>query len=114
VLDPENGTYVEAPCARQERPSISLFEHRQAVAQLKAAGRAQVDEEAIFQAVTQQREIAERAAARSRAARRRLARIRRLSLEHAAPRTAPAITSAPDPGEDEVFPVTQLYPVTRW
>jgi putative transposase len=114
VLDPENGTYVEAPCARQERPSISLFEHRQAVAQLKAAGRAQVDEEAIFQAVAQQREIAGRAAARSRAARRRLARIRRLSSDHVAPRTVPAITSTPDPSEDKVFPVTRLYPVMRW
>jgi putative transposase len=114
VLDPEDGIYVEAPCARQERPSISLFEHRQAVAQLKAAGRARVDEEAIFRAVAQQREIAQGAAARSRAARRRLARIRKLSLDPAAPRTAPAIEGSSDPSEDDVFPVTRLYPVTRW
>ena len=114
VLDPENSGYVEVPCARQERPSISLFEHRQAVARLKATGRAHVDEEAIFQAVAQQREIAGRAAAHSRAARRRLARIRKLSLDHAGPWTVPAITSAPDPSDDDVLPITQLYPVTRW
>lgn len=114
VLDPEDGTYIEVPCAQQERPSISLFEHRQAVARLKAAGRSQVDEEAIFQAVAQQREIAGAAAARSRAARRRLARIRRLSLDPVTPRTVSAIASAPDPSKDEVFPVTRLYPVMRW
>jgi putative transposase len=84
------------------------------VARLKAAGRALVDEEAIFQAVAQQREIAGRAAARSRAARRRLARIRKLSLDPVTPRTVPAITSAPDPSDDDVFPVTRLDPVTRW
>jgi len=119
VLDPDNGLYVEAPCARQERPGISLFEHRQAVAQLKAAGRAQVNEEAIFQAVAKQREIAQAAAARSRAARRRLARIKRISPgagAGVASRILSVVKSAPDrtDEEDAVISVPQLYPVVPW
>ncbi len=57
VLDPDGGSYVEVPCSRQERPAISLHEHRLAVAHLRARGRAQVDEDAIFRAVQQQREV---------------------------------------------------------
>ena len=74
VLDPDDDAYVEVPCSRQERPAISLHEHRLAMAQLRAQGRAQVDEEAIFGAVARQREIIQEAAQRTRAARRQAAR----------------------------------------
>lgn len=74
VLDPDDDVYVEVPCSRQERPAISLHEHRLAVAQLRAQGRAQVDEDAIFGAVARQREIIQEAAQRTRAARRQAAR----------------------------------------
>lgn len=114
VLDPEDGAYVEVPCARQERPSISLFEHRQAVAQLKADGRAEVDEEAIFQAVDTQRRIVQAAATRSRSARRRVARAAD-ALTASPPRPAgeaPA-SGVPEP-EDALVRVSRLYPVTPW
>jgi len=73
-LDREGDVYIEVPCARQERPSITLFEHRQGVAQIKAVGRAQVDEDAIFRAVAAQRAMTRLAAAKTRSAPRRLAR----------------------------------------
>ena len=74
VLDPEDGAYIEVPCSRQGRPRISLHEHRLAVAHLREQGRAQVNEDAIFRAVEQQREIVREAAQRTRSARKQLAR----------------------------------------
>ena len=35
VLDPEHDAYVEVPCSRQDRPAISLYEHRHAAAELR-------------------------------------------------------------------------------
>ena len=74
VLDPTGHAYVEVPCSRQGRPAISLHEHRLAVAHLRAQGRAQVDEDAIFHAVQRQREIVREAAQRTRSTRKQLAR----------------------------------------
>jgi putative transposase len=74
VLDPEGGGMIEVSCSRQGRPRISLHEHRFAVAYLREQGRAQVDEDAIFAAVEQQRDIVREAAQRTRAARRQFAR----------------------------------------
>jgi putative transposase len=119
VLDPQDGAYVEVPCARQERPGISLHEHRRALDRLKAAGLARVDEEAIFRAVAEQREIARAAAAHTRSARRRLARAR-AGLAESVPRAAsPLAPTAPTSadgagGDDELVVVPDLYSVTRW
>ncbi len=74
VLDPKGSAYVEVPCSRQGRPAISLHEHRLAVAHLRAQGRAQVDEDAIFRAVEVQRGIVKEAAQRTRSARKQAAR----------------------------------------
>ena len=74
ALDPDDSTYVEVPCSRQERPAISLYEHRLAVAHLRAQEQAAVDEDAIFRAVQQQRKIVHGAAQRTRSARRQVAR----------------------------------------
>ncbi|MCY1740943.1 transposase family protein [Ensifer sp. SL37] len=63
ALDQAGQFYVEVPCARLDRLSITLFEHRQAVARLKAEGRSHVDEDSIFRAVGKQRELARAAAA---------------------------------------------------
>lgn len=113
VHDPDDGTYIETPCARQERPSISLFEHRQAVAKLKADGRGQVDEEGIFRAVAAQRALAQAAAARTRSARRRFARTGQSLAEASAPPISPAAAGSPGV-DDGVIPVAQLYRVTPW
>ena len=75
VLDPEGSAYVEVPCSRQGRPTISLHEHRLAVAHLRAQGRAAVDEDAIFHAVELQRGIVQEAAQRTRSARKQVARM---------------------------------------
>ena len=55
-------------------PAVTLWEHRAAVARLHAAGRAQVDEEAVFRAIDEMRHVAQEAASKSRAARRANAR----------------------------------------
>lgn len=122
VLDPVDQAYVDVPCARLERPSITLFEHRQAVAQIKADGLARVDEETIFRAVAGQREIAKAAAARTRSARRRLARVTQMLAEPLS--MAPSRTPTDDAwsadiddrggGGADVIAVPRLYPVTRW
>ncbi|WP_189379706.1 MULTISPECIES: Mu transposase C-terminal domain-containing protein [unclassified Mesorhizobium] len=116
LLDPEDNTYIEVACARQERPSITLFEHRQAVARLKAEGLAQVDEEAIFRAVAEQREVARTAAARTRSARRRIARTEQILAAAPPARDVPtsAKLSREQKSDDNLVAVTQLYPVTRW
>lgn len=109
ALDPVAQFYVEVPCARLGRPSITLFEHREAVARLRADGRSHVDEEAIFRAVAAQRELARDAAARTRSARRKLARIagkNPLSFQ-------PEPTKRAEDAEPQIV-VTQLYPATKW
>lgn len=109
ALDPVGQFYVEVPCARLGRPSITLFEHRQAIAWLKADGRSQVDEDSIFRAVAAQRELARTAAARTRSARRKLARIAASGqslIEHEQ-------KEQEDSGELPIV-VSALYPATRW
>ena len=119
VLDAEGGAYVEVPCSRQERPAISLHEHRLAVAHLRAQGRAAVDEDAIFRAVQQQREDVQRAAQQTRSARKQLART--ADAARGAP-TRAAFVSTPLPagvapempdGTGEVYDA-EPYPAERW
>lgn len=108
ALDPVGQFYVDIPCARLGRPSITLFEHRQAVARLRADGRSHVDEDSIFRAVAAQRELAREAAARTRSARRRLART-------AGHRHPPIHEPAEQGGQAEPsIVVDALYPATRW
>ena len=53
-----------------QHPAITLWEHRQALARLKAQGRSTYDETAIFRAVTEMRSIANTATQRTKATRR--------------------------------------------
>jgi len=66
--------YVEARPADVTRPAIALWEHRAAVAELRAAGRRAVDEDLIFSTILAQRALVDAAGAASKAARRQMAR----------------------------------------
>jgi len=118
VLDPDDGSYVEVPCSRQERPAISLHEHRLAIAHLRAQGRAQIDEDAIFRAVQHQREVVRDAAQRTRSARRQVARAAE-AARGAPARTAsePAVllgNATEPPGDAEAAYALDPYPAERW
>jgi len=118
VLDPDDGNYVEVPCSRQGRPAISLHEHRLAVAHLRAQGRAAVDEDAIFRAVQQQREVVQEAAQRTRSARKQAART--ADAARGAPaRRGPAPVVLPNAtsgaaGDAEAAFDLEPYPAERW
>lgn len=58
VLEPEGVHYVEVPYRTMANPSVSLWEHRHALARLHERGISQVDEAALFRTIEQMREIA--------------------------------------------------------
>ncbi|WP_436847536.1 Mu transposase C-terminal domain-containing protein [Streptomyces aureus] len=70
VLDPDGTAYLEVPYRTLSRPPISAWENKAAVARLREAGRAEVDENALFGMVARMREITDTAAAATRWARR--------------------------------------------
>lgn len=74
VLDPDRRAYLEVPYRTLSYPPISMWEHKAAVDRLRAAGRGQVDEDALFAMVEQMRTITDTAAATTRRARRDAAR----------------------------------------
>jgi len=61
VLEPGAHFYLEVPYLTMQHPAITLWEHRQALARLKAQGRSAYDEVAIFRTVTEMRGLAEAA-----------------------------------------------------
>src|SRR5699024_11296122 len=61
VLDPEGVEYVEVPYRMLSNPTVSMWEHRQALARLRQRGADQVDEAALFRMIDQMRRIAETA-----------------------------------------------------
>jgi putative transposase len=70
VLEPEGVHYVEVPYRTMATPSVSLWEHRHALARLHERGIAQVDEAALFRTIEQMREIATTASKTTRRMRR--------------------------------------------
>lgn len=74
VLDPEGGTYVDVPYRRMSHPPVSVWEQRAAITQLRAAGRDEVDEEALFRTIEQMREVVNAAAVSTKRARRTVER----------------------------------------
>ena len=70
VLNPEGESYLAVPYRTQSHPAVSVWEHRAAVERLRAEGRAQVDEEALFRMVEQMRTITDTARSTTRKARR--------------------------------------------
>ena len=96
-MDPDSRHYVEVPYRILARPSVTLWEHRQAVARLRQQGRDQVDEQALFTMIEQMRGIAATAQKATRKSRRDRERRRHLSL---ADRPS-APTPPPGPGNDD-------------
>ncbi len=74
VLEPNRQGYLEVPYRTLSRPSISLWEHRQALKYLREQGLLQVAEDQVFKAVDVLRKIAKEAGIKSKAARKQLAR----------------------------------------
>lgn len=79
VLDPESKQYIEIPYRIISRPSLTLWEHKQAMNRLRAKGRSQVDETMLFATIAQMREITKTAQSNTRAARRNQQRLSQMT-----------------------------------
>jgi putative transposase len=101
--------YVEARPADVTRPAIALWEHRAAVAQLRAAGRRAVDEELIFSTILAQRALVDAAGAATKAARRQIARRARLEP----PETIDVTPAAPKANAEPPRPLP-YFEVEEW
>lgn len=84
VLDPDGQNYVEVPYRMPSHPSVTLWEHREALARLRQLGRDQVDEHALFSMVDQMRTISRDAQKSTRRSRRNRQRRTHLSESGAA------------------------------
>ncbi len=108
-----DGAHWAIPYRDLSRPPVTLWEHRAAVAQLRAEGRAAADEDALFRVVGEQRAAAAVAVARTAKARRDAERNRRARKRSTGvrppPRTVPstaALSEEPihvEPFESEVW-----------
>jgi len=72
-----DGVHWAVPYRDLSRPPVTLWEHRAAVAQLRAEGRAAVDEDTLFRIIGEQRAAAAAAVAKTAKARRDAERNRR-------------------------------------
>ena len=79
VLDPESKQYIEIPYRIISRPSLTLWEHKQAIDRLRAKGRSQVDETMLFAMIAQMREITKTAQSNTRTARRNQQRLSQIT-----------------------------------
>src|ERR1019366_3610662 len=66
ALDPDANAYLEVPYRTLSRPPVSAWEQEAAAARLREAGRADVDETALFAMIEQMRQITDTAAATTR------------------------------------------------
>jgi putative transposase len=110
VLDPDGQFYLEVPYRTLAHPPISVWEHKAALARLRAEGRAQVDEDALFRMVEQMRAITDAATASTRKARRDAAR---RDAAPARPPAQPEPVGVPpeDPDDETDEPVAAPFDV---
>ncbi|MCP2343179.1 Mu transposase C-terminal domain-containing protein [Actinomadura rupiterrae] len=101
ALDPDGTAYVQVPYRTLSRPPISAWENKAAIDRLREQGRAQVDENSLFQMVEQMRRLTEEAAARTRGARRARRDLERRRQTPPSPAPA-AVPSPPAPGDAAV------------
>lgn len=74
VLDPSSKLYIDIPYRYLSHPSVTLWEHRKAVENLRKQGRDQVNEMELFRMMEQMREIKTAAAKETKRARRERSR----------------------------------------
>lgn len=79
VLDPPSNQYIELPYRSISNPSVTLWEHKKALAKLRELGRAEIDETAIFRMIEKMRLIVSTAEHESKRTRRDIERRRHLS-----------------------------------
>lgn len=84
--DPDLKTYREIPTAHRGRPPVSMWEVSTVVRELRAKGKAEVDENLIYEGIDEMREIERSAAEKTRSARRN--QQRRLESEKRRKKTA--------------------------
>jgi len=108
VVEPGARFYVEVPYLTMQHPAITLWEHRQALARLKAQGRSTYDETAIFRAVTEMRSIANTATQRTKATRRMQARRAGLPLSPSLHAPLPPVV------EDAPAPIRPFDEIEEW
>jgi putative transposase len=75
VLDPELNQYLEIPYRALARPTITLWEQREAIKTLRMQS-AEINETLIFRAIDEMRTITKEAVAKSRLARRKQERLK--------------------------------------
>ena len=114
ALAPDGEAYVQVPYRTLSRPPISAWEQKAAAARLREQGRAQVDENALFQMVEQMRRLTEEAAARTRGARKARRDLERRSQIP----SRPAPSRVMDPPSDDVSaaaaPVRPFEVIEQW
>lgn len=108
VLDPDDATYVDVPYRRTSHPPVSVWEQRAAITQLRAAGRKEVDEEALFRTVEQMREVVNAAALSTKRARRTVQRRTEAPVAQRPTLTPPTLSS------DETGAVRAYAEIEEW
>ena len=81
VLDHDSQSYLEIPYRTLSRPSITLWEHKQALNYLREKSLENKDENIIFQAIDKMRAITNEAMENSKSARRRSERLHNAQVE---------------------------------
>jgi putative transposase len=107
-----SGGFVDVPYRNDlGRPPISLWEQRAVLARLRAAGRATVDEAAIFAAITRQRALVDGAGDATAAARRN----QPTTGSTLATASVPVQADGEDATKDAVLPpALPVYGVEEW
>lgn len=74
VLEPNSNRYLEVPYRHLSRPTITLWEHKRAIAWLNEKGLHRMNETLIFQAIEKMRDIVKTASRKTKSARRQQAK----------------------------------------
>lgn len=113
-----DGSHVRVPYADLGRPAVSLWEHEAAMQQLRQNGRGTVNEDEIFRAIEDNRQMMAQAQARSKKARRALARSPDGRLEASVPEQLaprhPGSRPAADAGNQDDAQVPEVSEGDAW